>query len=172
MDSYAESVAGMDIQPVEPGDEGEILTLQRAAYVSEAQLYDDPRLPALVQTLEQLSAELVGSVALKATVGQRIVGAGRARQRDDVLHIARLTVAPDVQGRGLGTALLRALERLAGDEVDRLTLFTGHLSVANIRLYQRLGYREARREQLTPAVVLIHFDKPAGRDPAPESSRS
>lgn len=152
----------VEIQPVQPGDEGEILTLQRAAYVSEAQLYHDPMLPALVQTLEQLSDELAESFALKATAGQRMVAAGRACLQGRVLHIGRLTVAPDMQGRGLGTAMLAGLEQLAGDEVDRFTLFTGQLSTANIRLYERLGYREARREELKPGIVLVHLDKPAG----------
>ena len=31
------------IVPVTPGDAGELLTLQRAAFVTEAQLYDNPR---------------------------------------------------------------------------------------------------------------------------------
>ena len=30
------------IEPAGPADAGELLTLQRAAYVTEAQLYDDP----------------------------------------------------------------------------------------------------------------------------------
>ena len=39
-------------------DAGELLTLQRAAYVTEAQLHEDLRLPPLVQTLDQLRTEL------------------------------------------------------------------------------------------------------------------
>ena len=39
-------------------DEGEILTLQRAAYVTEAQVYGDPMLPPVIQTLDQLRAEM------------------------------------------------------------------------------------------------------------------
>ena len=38
----------VDLVPLPPGAAGELLTLQRAAYVTEAQLYDDVRLPALV----------------------------------------------------------------------------------------------------------------------------
>ena len=39
-------------------DAGELLTLQRAAYVTEAQTHDDPGLPPLRQTLEELRSEL------------------------------------------------------------------------------------------------------------------
>ena len=45
---------GVRIAPATAEDAGELLTLQRAAYVTEAQVYDDLRLPALVQTLDEL----------------------------------------------------------------------------------------------------------------------
>jgi hypothetical protein len=41
-------------------DAGEVLTLQRAAFVTEAQAYRDLHLPALTQTLAGLHAELGG----------------------------------------------------------------------------------------------------------------
>jgi len=71
-----------------------------------------------VQILEQLSDELNESLALKVTADRRIVAAGRARRMGRVLHIGRLTVAPDMQGRGLGTKLLTAFARAAGESVD------------------------------------------------------
>jgi len=40
------------IVPVTPGDAGELLTLQRAVFVTEAQLYDNPHLPPLTETLD------------------------------------------------------------------------------------------------------------------------
>ena len=152
-------MADPSIRLVEPADVGELLTLQRAAYVTEAQIYGDLALAPLVQTYEQLSLELSSSLALKAMLGQRIVGAGRARIDASVLHIGRLAVAPDMQGRGIGSLLLAELERKAPAPVERYTLFTGHLSTANIRLYERLGYNQVCRERLRPGLVLVHFDK-------------
>ena len=40
------------------GDAGELLTLQRAAYVSEGQIYENASIPPLTQTLAELEAEL------------------------------------------------------------------------------------------------------------------
>jgi predicted N-acetyltransferase YhbS len=133
--SYHRPMADVLITAVQPGDEGEILTLQRAAYVAEAQLYSDASLPALTQTYEELAAELRSDLALKATMGHRIVGSIRARFKGTVLHIGRLIVAPDLQGHGIGTRLLAAIEREAAGKVDRYMLFAGRLSRANIRLY-------------------------------------
>lgn len=137
-------------------DAGEVLTLQRAAYVSEAQLYSDPFLPALTQSLGELEEELANP-ALGLRVRGRLVGAVRWRVEADIAHIGRLTVAPDVQGQGVGTKLLRAAERLS--ECAHFELFTGHLSSANIRLYEREGYLISRTEELRPGVNLVYMRK-------------
>ena len=141
-------------------DAGEVLTLQRAAYVSEAQIYGDPALPPLVQTLPELVAELSDCLGHKALRGSRLVGAVRSVMDGETLHIGRLTVAPDLQGSGLGTALLAAAEADAGPEVTSAALFTGHLSAGNLRLYERNGYVEERREELKPGLTLVHLRKP------------
>ncbi|CAA9209185.1 MAG: hypothetical protein AVDCRST_MAG52-1069 [uncultured Blastococcus sp.] len=148
------------IAPATVADAGEILTLQRAAYATEARIYGDPELPAMVQTLEELTAELATGPALTARRGSRVVGAVRGRPADGVLHVGRLTVAPDQQGQGIGTALLAEIEAAAPPGTTEATLFTGHLSAANLRLYDRLGYRETHREALTRSVVLVHLAKP------------
>jgi ribosomal protein S18 acetylase RimI-like enzyme len=148
------------ITAVLPGDAGELLTLQRAAYASEARLYGDPELPALTQTLEELAAELASVTAWKAVAGHRIVGAVRGRIAGRVLHVGRLTVAPDWQGRGVGSRLLAAVERGHDGTVDTAALFTGHLSASNLALYVRRGYVEHRREEVRPGLVLVHLTKP------------
>jgi ribosomal protein S18 acetylase RimI-like enzyme len=131
----------MDITIVEatPDDAGELLTLQRAAYLSEGAAYQSFTLPPLTETLAEVRAATRELLVLKAVAGTRIVGAVRARVEGDTGHVGRLAVAPDVQGLGVGTALLRAVEeRLPG--VRRFELFTGRHSEANLRLYRRLGY--------------------------------
>lgn len=151
---------GICISPVEVDDAGEVLTLQRAAYVTEAQLYGDTRLPALTQSLDELRVELQQGLALKATSAQgRLVGAVRARSDGGTLHIGRLTVAPDQQGKGIGGALLQRMEQQVPGGTTTYALFTGHLSRANLRLYQRQGYREVSREALHPGVTLVHLEK-------------
>lgn len=136
----------LTVRPIRPDDAGEVLTLQRAAFVQEAQIYGTPQLPPLTQTLDELEAELAENLGCVAVDGTRIVGAVRARRDGELLLVGRLTIAPDQQGRGIGTRLLAAVEeRGAALGATEAELFTGSLSEANLRLYLREGYVETQR---------------------------
>jgi len=69
------------------------------------------------------------------------VGAVRAVLRDGEWHVGRLMVAPDLQGGGLGRALLEAVEAEAPAEATAYALFTGAGSKRNQRMYKKAGYR-------------------------------
>ncbi|KAA9151647.1 GNAT family N-acetyltransferase [Microbacterium lushaniae] len=134
------------VRPIETADAGEVLTLQRAAFVSEALIYGGADMPPLTQTLEGLEAELVENLGCVAEVGERIVAAARARLDGELLLIGRIAVAPDMQGSGLGSLILHAVEERGREAGAReAELFTGRLSEANLRLYTREGYRETER---------------------------
>lgn len=131
------------ITPLTDADAGEVLTLQRAAFVSEAQIYGSADMPPLTQTLEQVVAELRESSALGARRDGRLVGSIRYRVDGDLLLIGRIAVAPDQQGEGIGRLLLDATEERSG--AAEAELFTGSLSEANIELYERCGYTVSER---------------------------
>lgn len=154
----------MEIQRAVAADAGEILTLQRAAYVSEAQLYGDPYIPPLVESLEQVRKAVETAMVLKATDGPRIIGSVRGATAGTTCLVGRLVVAPDRQGRGIGTALLAALHEQV-PEAEAFDLFTGHLSESNMRLYRRQGYRETHRERMDDHMTLVHLrhTRPADR---------
>jgi ribosomal protein S18 acetylase RimI-like enzyme len=139
---------------------GEVLTVQRAAYVTEAQRYGDPFLPPLTQSLGELVQDVRAGRRLVALRGHRVVGAIRGEECHGLLHVGRLAVAPDQQGAGIGTGLLLAVETLAGPAVTAFALFTGADSEANLRLYQGLGYRQVRHEPLPHGSGLTHLEKP------------
>lgn len=123
-------------------DAGEVLTVQRAAYVTEAQRYRAPDIAPLLETLADLRADLdrPGVLALGAWTGPRLVGSVRGRVDGERMEVARLTVAPDVQGRGVGRALLAAVHAAAPEPVITTWLVTGARSDANLRLYASAGY--------------------------------
>ncbi len=140
-------------------DAGEILTLQRAAYLSEAAAHSDFALPPLIQSLSDLKSELSTPdvMALGIRDAGRLVASLRLHRSGPVVDLRRLIVAPDRQGQGLGSRLLSHAETVFPD-CREIRLFTGEHSTANIRLYTRFGYRECDR---TPAggYDLVHFAK-------------
>jgi GNAT superfamily N-acetyltransferase len=111
-----------------------------------------------VQTLAELRAELVTGRALGLRIDGRLVGAVRTREEAGVLHVNRLTVAPDLQGAEIGSRLLHAAEDGASAPVAEL--FTGHRSAGNLRLYERHGYVERYRERVHEELTLVHLSKP------------
>lgn len=155
---------GETLVPLPDADAGEVLTLQRAAYVTEAQAHGDLDLPPLRQSLADLTAELADPAVVALgwrDADGRLVASVRARLAADRTRaeIGRLTVAPDRQGRGLGSRLLAALEaRLPGSVTD-LTLFTGERSAGNLRLYARAGYVETARTPTAAGYSIVHLGK-------------
>lgn len=148
----------MIIERATTDDAAAILLLQRLAYQSEAVLYQDDTIPPLRETLDELRAIFVDHLVLKAVEDTTIVGAVRARVQQEAVLIGRLLVAPQRQGRGIGTQLLQAVERCY-PQATRFELFTGHRSTRNLALYQRLGYHETRREAVHPGLTMVFLEK-------------
>jgi RimJ/RimL family protein N-acetyltransferase len=152
----------MTITQATAADAEAILALQHLAYQTEAAIYGDPTLPPLLDTFDGFVARFEDRRFLKAVEQGRIVGSVRGWQKGDTCFVERLIVHPDYRRRGIGSALLRKIETFFPD-VRRFELFTGHRSEANIRLYERLGYRAFRQQPANEKVTLVFLEKPARR---------
>jgi anthranilate synthase component 2 len=138
-------------------DAGEILTLQKRAFRSEAERYDDYTLPPLTQTLEEIRADFEQQHVLKATIEGEIIGSVQAHVENGTCHVARLVVHPDYQSQGIGTRLMHAIES-AFDGAERFEIFTGDKSDPTLQLYQKLGYEEFKRKELD-THTLVYLEK-------------
>ncbi len=136
----------------------EILALQKIAYRSEAELYGDDSVPALGQSLEQISADFDRMLFLKAVVNGKIIGSIRGIRTEDTAHVSRVIVHPYFQRKGLATRLIRQIEQELGD-VRIYEAFTGHQSLRNLHLYGKLGYRQVRTEPFSPTVQWVYLQK-------------
>jgi ribosomal protein S18 acetylase RimI-like enzyme len=149
------------IGPLAAAHAGEALTVQRAAYVTEAQHYDAPRIPPLTETLDELRADLMaGVLAIGAWTGTRLAGTVRGRVTGDRMEIARFSVAPDLQGQGIGGALLAAVEEAAPAGIRVFWLITGAESEGNLRLYRKAGYEVVADTTDAVGVALVVLEKP------------
>ncbi len=148
----------MKITCAAPKDAATILELQKLAYQSEAQLYQDFNIPPLTQTLEELKTDFADKTVLKAQIKNVVVGSVRGFQHAETCHIERLIVHPDFQGQGIGTALMENIETHFS-HAQRFELFTGYRSTRNIRLYQRLGYAILKTERINETLSFVYLEK-------------
>jgi len=139
-----------------PSDVGELLTLQRACWVSEARANESHDIPPLVESVDEVADGLEEWRTWVVREGGRLVASVRARSHPDdppVWQIGRLMVAPDLQGRGLGRALLAHAEEQAPAGTRAYWLNTGARSDRNLRTYRKAGYRVQPGEGAHPGTV-------------------
>ena len=139
-------------------DAYEILNLQKLAYKSEAELYNDFTIPPLIQTIEEIKEEFSYKIILKYIIENKIVGSVRAYKQNNNCFIGRVIVHPVYQNQGIGKKLMNAIERKFSG-VNRFELFTGYRSEKNLYLYKKLGYKIFKTEILNDKVKLRFLEK-------------
>lgn len=135
----------MEILQATIADAEEILTLQKLAYQSEAERYSNYNIPPLTQTPDEIKDQFRNHIFLKAVSEGRTIGTVRAYEENGTCYIGRLAVHPDSQNRGIGTALMKAIEGYF--KPQRFELFIGSRSDKNIYLYKKLGYAVCKTEK-------------------------
>ncbi len=88
------------------------------------------------------SGDPSSGICLAALDGNRLLGYLICSRYDTVWHVMNVAIEPELQGNGIGTALIQhLLDETAAS--DRFTLEVRQSNTAAIRLYERLGFRSA-----------------------------
>jgi tRNA (guanine37-N1)-methyltransferase len=160
-DLLPDCLDGLVITLAEPSDAGELLTLQRAAFVSEGRLNGSFAIPPLTETLADVEASLVTGTVLVARLRGRLVAAVRGEVRPGGRwYIGRLMVAPDRPRLGIGRLLMDEIEALAPPGTEVISLFTGAASTAVLSYYRRRGYAEVDRVDSVEGVPVVIMERP------------
>lgn len=136
-------------------DAEEILRIQKLAYQSEAERYNNYDIPPLKQTIEELKEQFKNHVILKVVLDAKVIGTIRAYQENETCYVERLAVRPDMQNQGIGTSLIGEIEKYFNPE--RFELFVGSKSENNIHLYQKLGYNIYKTNQYECGDIEIYY---------------
>ncbi|MDP3968472.1 MAG: tRNA (guanosine(37)-N1)-methyltransferase TrmD [Nocardioides sp.] len=135
---------GAEVRPAVAGDAAELMTLQRAGWASVGTDQDPERLQVLAEDLDDVRVGIEETTTLVVRLAGRLVASSRARRDGGTWLIERLVVAPDLQRRGLGAALLEHLALAAPPRVQRVEVGTRGRGNAEQKFFRRAGFRPAR----------------------------
>jgi PPOX class probable F420-dependent enzyme len=133
--------SGIRVEPAGAGDAAHVLASMRRAF-EEYRATLRPPSSALDETLDDVRAAMAVGGAFLARDGAAVVGSARYQFRGDHTYAERVAVDPAYRGRGVGVALMAAIEeaaRAAGHAEVRLGVRAS--LPANLRFYEALGYR-------------------------------
>lgn len=98
---------------------------------------------------EMISRE--GAVILLAEEENELKGCVFLEQQDDSLYLGMLTVKPELQGKGLGSQLMKAAEQRARNlNCDKIKMSVITIREELIAYYQRKGYADSGERKPFP----------------------
>lgn len=136
--------------------------LQMRAFAEEGRRLQRVDIPPLTETLASIVEHIERQTALAARSQGKIVGCVRGITSNGVCTIRALVVDPAHQGKGIGSSLLRELER-ALPHVARFDLTTNPVMEGNVPFYERHGYRVTEITQHSPTITLAQMSKQVPR---------
>jgi len=148
----------MIITLAEKEDLEQILELQKLAFRSQAEIYNDYSIPPLIQTLGDIEQDFLTQTYLKAVINKKIIGSVRGYEDNNTCYIGRLIIHPDFQNQGYGTKLMAKIEAIFKN-VERYEIFTGYKDEKNLYLYQKLGYIKFKLEKVHENLFFEYLEK-------------
>lgn len=140
-----------------------MLDLQRRAFAEEGRRSGTQDIPPLIEQLDSVIEHIRKQTALIARDDGKIIGTIRGIVNGRICTVRALAVDPASQGRGIGSALLNALER-ALPEVAQFDLITNTVMEGNVPFYERHGYRVTEFTRHSELVTLAQMTKAVGGD--------
>lgn len=133
----------------------QIVKLQKASYIVEAELIGFMQIPPLLELPEDiLNSE---EAYYGYYVGQDLGGMISYIIEKDVLDICKVAVHPDFFKRGIATQLIRFVEQTEG--IKRIIVSTGLKNSPAVKLYTSLGFTETHICEVEQGVLIINFEK-------------
>lgn len=139
----------LTLEPERAADRAAIRAVVRAAFAHHESVAD-------LVDLIRASPQFVPELALLARIHRQVVGfvmlshaevVDDSGDRHEVLTLSPLAVAPNLQGRGVGSALVRAGLRAAAGRPEPLVVLEG-----SPKYYPRFGFRDCREFGISIAL--------------------
>jgi ribosomal protein S18 acetylase RimI-like enzyme len=129
-----------EIRRATPEEAPLVLQIMRAAFAEYAGVLNPPS-GANHETLADVQKAMCEGGALLAWDGELAVGSARFRPEPDCMYVGRVAVLPEYRGKGVGAALMRAMEDVARKSGRTKIRLNVRMSLAgNLSFYEKLGY--------------------------------
>ena len=133
------ALSGLRIEPCGPELADVVHRLTQEAFAPHGSL--DPPSGAAGESVESVRDELAGAKAAVGWIGPRPVACMRLAADQGHLHVRRLAIAPELQGRGLGRAMMAWAEAAARRRgLAAVTVGVRLALSGNRAFFGRLGY--------------------------------
>ena len=146
------------IAPADPADAEVIHEIKMRAFAEEGRLSENMEIPPLMEAVSAIELDIRTHTVLTARDTDGIIGSARGIAIGPVCTIRAVCVEPSHHGRGIGDALLRAIEE-AHPGVERFELTTNTLVPGNVAFYERRGYQVTELTKFTGKIVLAQMRK-------------
>lgn len=130
-------MSSLSLRPARPEDTDALSDCFAAAYAPFKATIPD--LPDVTAGLDQ---DILNNFVLVALDKDELVGGAVLVLRAEAAHLANIAVHPRHNGKGVGGALIRALEREARAQNRHFLDLATHVQMQqNVKLYEHLGWK-------------------------------
>ena len=117
-----------------------LLAIQKAAFERYTDHLLPEQIPPLNETLEDMTKDMKYKTIIAAYVDGSPAGSVRYYNKGGVCIIERLSVAPALQGKGIGRGLITEIEKRVAGAAHKIYLETGLLASNLLAFYSKLGF--------------------------------
>jgi ribosomal protein S18 acetylase RimI-like enzyme len=133
----------------------QIIKLQKASYIVEAELIGFMQIPPLLELPEDIQNSK--EIYYGCFVEEDLAGIISYTIEKDVLDICKVAVHPDFFKRGIATKLIKLVEQTDG--IRSIIVSTGFKNSPAVKLYTSMGFVETNVCEVGPGVFIVNFEK-------------
>lgn len=146
--------AAADIRPAMPEDAAALVAIAEAAY--QPYIAEMGRKPAPM--VADFDAHIAKDICLVLWLAGKITGYAIILDRADGYWLENIAVHPEHHKKGLGTALIEAVEAVIRPRADHYQLYTNIVMLSNARWYLSLGFKQTK-EAVEDGFHRLYFKK-------------
>lgn len=137
----------------------DIIQLQKASYLIEAELINFYQIPGLLDNERTLleSEETFYGYRREGI----LVGIISYKIHEKTLDIHRVAVHPNYFNQGIATVMLEEIENIV-EAIDRIIVSTGKENYPACKLYEKSGYKLIGEMEVVDGLKMVVFEKKIG----------